>query len=111
VNVTCVYPGYFRTEFLAAGSPTLPATQIPDYEAAHSVVATHVTGSIHGHQPGDPEKLAEVLMAVATNGNPPLHLVLGSDALGLAEKKVATFSEALASNRALSLSTDFGSQA
>lgn len=110
VNVTCVYPGYFRTEFLAAGSPTLPATQIADYETAHSVVATHVTGSIHGNQPGDPNKLAEVLMAVATQDNPPLHLVLGSDALGMAEKKMETFSQALAANRALSMSTDFASR-
>ena len=110
VNVTCVYPGYFRTEFLAAGSPAQPATPIPDYEAAHNLVTTHLTGGIHGNQLGDPEKLAEVLMTVAKQDNPPLHLVLGSDALGLAEKKVETFSQALAANRALSLSTDFASK-
>jgi hypothetical protein len=46
-------------------------------------------------------------MAVATNENPPLHLVLGSDALGLAEKKVETLNQALAARRALSMSTDF----
>lgn len=110
VNVTCVYPGYFRTDFLAAGSPTQPATHIADYESAHNVVAAHVTGNIHGNQPGDPDKLAEVLMAVATKGNPPLHLVLGSDALGLAEKKVETLSQALEANRLLSVSTDFTTQ-
>lgn len=107
INVTCVYPGYFRTDFLATGSPAQPATQIADYQSAHDVVAAHLAGSIHGNQPGDPDQLAEVLMAVATQDTPPLHLVLGSDALGLAEKKVATFSEALDSHRVLSISTDF----
>jgi NAD(P)-dependent dehydrogenase (short-subunit alcohol dehydrogenase family) len=107
INVTCVYPGYFRTDFLAAGSPAVPTTQIADYQSAHGMVATHLTGSIHGNQPGDPGKLADVLMAVATQENPPLHLVLGSDALGLAEKKVATFGDALHSHRTLSMSTDF----
>jgi NAD(P)-dependent dehydrogenase (short-subunit alcohol dehydrogenase family) len=107
VNVTCVYPGYFRTDFLAAGSPAVPVAQIADYQAAHDLVAMHVTGSISGNQPGDPKKLAEVLMTVATQANPPLHLVLGSDALGLAEKKGATLRQALEANRALSVSTDF----
>jgi len=110
VNVTCVYPGYFRTDFLAEGSPAQPARPIADYQAAHDLVAAHVTGNIHGNQPGDPEKLAEVLMSVATKGNPPLHLVLGSDALGLAEKKVETFSQSLASLRPLTMSTDFATK-
>ncbi len=109
VNVTCVYPGYFRTDFLAAGSPALPATQIADYKSAHDLVAMHVTGAIHGNQPGDPEKLAEVLMNVATQANPPLHLVLGSDALGLAEQKTDALRQTLTANRAVSASTDFAS--
>ena len=52
----------------------------------------------------------DALMAVATNENPPLHLVLGSDALGLAEKKVETLNQALAAHRAPSMSTDFTAQ-
>jgi NAD(P)-dependent dehydrogenase (short-subunit alcohol dehydrogenase family) len=107
VKVTCVYPGYFRTDFLAAGSPAQPATQIADYRSAHDLVAMHVTGAIHGNQPGDPDKLAEVLMTVATQANPPLHLVLGSDALGLAEKKAEALRDGLQANRAMSVSTDF----
>lgn len=107
VNVTCVYPGYFRTDFLAAGSPAVPAKQIADYKSAHDLVAMHVTGGINGNQPGDPEKLAEVLMGVATQANPPLHLVLGSDALGLAEKKAESLRQVLEANRAVSVSTDF----
>lgn len=111
VNVTCVYPGYFRTDFLAAGSPSEPAVKIEDYSAAHDLVGQHLSGGIHGNQPGDPEKLARVLMAVATRPNPPLHLVLGTDALGLAEQKVAVLSQALVDNRALSISTDFATRA
>lgn len=111
VQVTCVYPGYFRTDFLAAGSPAVPATEIADYESAHELVAMHVTGAIHGNQPGDPEKLAEVLMCVATEANPPLHLVLGSDALALVEKKAEAIRQLLEANRAISISTDFAAAA
>lgn len=107
VNVTCVYPGYFRTEFLAAGSPAVPQTTIADYKAAHDLVEQHVSSGINGNQPGDPDKLADALMQVATSSNPPLHLVLGSDALGLAEQRVGTLRQALDENRALSVSTDF----
>ena len=109
VNVTCVYPGYFRTEFLAAGSPAVPAAPIADYKAAHELVEKHVSGGISGNQPGDPDKLADVLMKVATMTTPPLHLVLGSDALGLAEQKVAAFRQTLDAHRAMSVSTDFAS--
>jgi NAD(P)-dependent dehydrogenase (short-subunit alcohol dehydrogenase family) len=107
VNVTCVYPGYFRTDFLAAGSPAKPAREIADYQSAHDLVAMHVGDAIHGNQPGDPDKLADVLMRVATQSNPPLHLVLGSDALGLAEKKAESLRQVLDTNRAMSVSTDF----
>lgn len=107
VNVTCVYPGYFRTEFLASDSARRPASLIADYEAAHKLIDQHGAGGIHGNQPGDPDKLADTLMAVATMPMPPLHLVLGSDALGLAEKKAETFRQALDAHRAMSVSTDF----
>ena len=110
VNVTCVYPGYFRTDFLAAGSPAGPAQEIADYQAAHEIVAQHLGGGIHGNQPGDPDRLADVLMATATQSNPPLHLVLGSDALGLAEQKVEQLRQALDENRATTVSTDFAAQ-
>ncbi len=109
VNVTCVYPGYFRTEFLAAGSPAVPAAPIADYKAAHDLVEQHVSGGINGNQPGDPDKLADVLMNVATMPTPPLHLVLGSDALRLAEQKVEAFRQMLEEHRAMAVSTDFAS--
>lgn len=106
VNVTAVYPGYFRTEFLAAGSPAAPSQPIADYQAARDSVQQHLNG-IHGTQLGDPDKLADSLIEVAALEQPPLHLVLGSDALGLAEKKVEEMRETLEANRARSISTDF----
>ena len=33
-----------------------------------------------GQQPGDPDKLAKIIMAVSRSENPPLHLAVGEDA-------------------------------
>jgi NAD(P)-dependent dehydrogenase (short-subunit alcohol dehydrogenase family) len=61
VKVTLVYPGYFRTSFLGKESLVLPARRLPAYEAARASEAQHVE-VIAGQQPGDPEKLADVLI-------------------------------------------------
>jgi NAD(P)-dependent dehydrogenase (short-subunit alcohol dehydrogenase family) len=106
VKVTCVHPGYFRTEFLASGSAALPANQIADYEAAQGVMNAHLT-DINGTQPGDPDKLADALIMVSEMSDPPLHLVLGGDALGLAVSKAEELHAAFEAHRSLSVSTNF----
>jgi len=106
IQATIVYPGYFKTNFLLQGSLRLAENPIEAYKEARELEVVHNTQVI-GNQPGDPEKLAEVLMNVASQANPPLHLVLGSDALGLAEKKADSLRQVLDANRAMSVSTDY----
>lgn len=106
VQVTLVYPGYFRTEFLSADSVGLPGTRIADYVAARSSERTH-RESIAGNQPGDPGKLAEVLIATALQPAAPLHLFLGSDALSMAESKLGAMHDEVERHAATSRSTDF----
>jgi NAD(P)-dependent dehydrogenase (short-subunit alcohol dehydrogenase family) len=106
VGVTLVYPGYFRTAFLTESSMALPKKPIAAYEAARASQAQH-SGAINGNQPGDPQKLAEVLSASYESGNAPLHLFLGSDSVSMAEAKIAQVQSAIAEHRALSVATDF----
>nr|AGU11764.1 short chain dehydrogenase [uncultured organism] len=89
VNATVVYPGYFRTEFLSAGSMGTPQTPLDAYQAVRDSQAQHEE-QINGNQPGDPQKAAELLIQVSESENPPVHLLLGEDAYQMAERKIAT---------------------
>jgi NAD(P)-dependent dehydrogenase (short-subunit alcohol dehydrogenase family) len=106
VKVTLVYPGYFRTNFLGKDSVARPARPIAAYEAARASETQHLD-SIHGNQPGDPQKLAAALIAAYELTSPPLHLFLGTDAVSMAEAKLAEVKKAIAEHRALSESTDY----
>lgn len=108
VHVTLVYPGYFRTEFLAAGSRGLPANRIADYAGARASESAH-TESIAGNQPGDPRKLAAALVETASSSNPPLHLFLGPDSFDMAKKKLTNVGEELDRWASVSRSTNFDS--
>jgi hypothetical protein len=101
-----VYPGYFRTEFLAAGSLVLPARRIGSYAAARQSEVQHVE-QIHGNQPGDPVKAARAMIDVYERPAAPLHLFLGSDAVAMAEGKLAQVHADIRELRAVSVSTDF----
>ncbi len=106
VKVTLVYPGYFRTEFLTSGSLSRPARRIAAYAGARESEAAH-TAQINGAQPGDPVKAANALIDVSERPDAPLHLLLGSDAVSMAEKKVAQVQQELGALRAISVATDF----
>lgn len=87
VNVTVVYPGYFRTDFLAKGSVRTPKKVIQDYEAARQSEQAHLN-DINGNQPNDPEKAADVLIAINQEENLPVHLLLGNDAYDMLKNKI-----------------------
>nr|WP_090277000.1 oxidoreductase [Mycolicibacterium komanii]CRL70821.1 short chain dehydrogenase [Mycolicibacterium komanii] len=81
VRVTAIEPGSFRTQW-AGRSMTRAERTIDDYDALFEPIrAARVAAS--GNQLGDPDKAAEVVLAVLDMSDPPAHLVLGSDALRL----------------------------
>lgn len=106
VKVTIVEPGYFRTDFLTAGSFVTPKNGIADYQKVRETEALHQQ-QINGQQPGDPVKAADAMIQIASEQNPPLHLVLGEDAFGMAQSKIAAFTEELENWKSVSLSTNF----
>jgi hypothetical protein len=78
--VTLAEPGGMRTDW-AGSSMDIPAFG-PDYEATVGAMAKRLREA-SGTEPIDPAKVARVFLDLAGNPQPPLHLVLGSDAAGL----------------------------
>lgn len=106
VHVTVVEPGYFRTDFLDARSLSISPNRIADYDGTSGATRSRAAELNH-EQPGDPDKLASVLVAFATIANPPVRLPLGSDTIAAIEQKHASDAQILAQWRAISVSTDF----
>ena len=86
IKATVVYPGYFKTDFLNKNSIKTPNLPIADYEAARQSEQTHLE-NINGNQTNDPEKAADVLIAISKEENPPVHLLLGNDAYEIVKIK------------------------
>ncbi|NGO54293.1 oxidoreductase [Allomesorhizobium camelthorni] len=106
IHVTVVEPGYFRTDFLDASSLSVSANGIADYNGTAGAVRTRAVDLNHG-QPGDPDRLARVLVDFAEASDPPVRLPLGSDTVAVIEAKHASDAAILREWRAVSISTDF----
>jgi NAD(P)-dependent dehydrogenase (short-subunit alcohol dehydrogenase family) len=104
IKVTIVEPGGFRTDF--AGSSTTIREGRPEYDSTVGRVARYQR-DYNGVQPGDPAKAAAVIMHIASLDEPPLRLLLGSDAFRAAEQSDVERIEADRKWRDLSVSTDF----
>lgn len=80
IRVTNVAPGLFRTGFYDKGTwGTKPDVHLADYDAYRWQTAFIEAAGKH-EQPGDPDKLAALLLEVVYSDNPPLHLPAGEDA-------------------------------
>ena len=104
VKVTIIEPGGFRTDF--AGSSTAIREGRPEYDATVGKTA-RFQRDFNGKQPGDPAKAAPAVLHITSIDDPPLRLILGSDAFQAIEQNDLA---KLASDRQwkeLSISTDF----
>ncbi|QKJ94371.1 SDR family NAD(P)-dependent oxidoreductase (plasmid) [Agrobacterium pusense] len=106
IKVTAVAPGAFRTDFLSAHSIQRSGTAHEAYagtigksDAAFNAAA--------GHQLGDPQRAANAIMALVKSENPPLHLLLGSDALRRMRTKLDQTVDEIDAWETTTLSTDY----
>jgi NAD(P)-dependent dehydrogenase (short-subunit alcohol dehydrogenase family) len=106
VKVTIVEPGGFRTDF--AGVSTSLREGRPEYDATVGATA-RFQREYNGKQPGDPAKAALAVLRLASDENPPLRIVLGSDAYDAAEKNDLAKIEMSKEWKDLSISTDYPS--
>jgi NAD(P)-dependent dehydrogenase (short-subunit alcohol dehydrogenase family) len=105
IHVTLIEPGGFRTDF-AGRSRAESARQIADYEPSVGTNRRILTQHA-GHEPGDPAKAALAILKVADAERPPLRLMLGTDALGYAQRKFEQHASEMKTWDAVSRSTDF----
>jgi NAD(P)-dependent dehydrogenase (short-subunit alcohol dehydrogenase family) len=106
IHVTIIEPGYVRTNFLSSGSIATPENSIPEYVAIAEEKRKHKE-DVPGNQIGDPQKIAEVIINMSQVSEPPLRLLLGSDALQFANYKIQMLREGIEANKEITLSTDF----
>lgn len=87
IKVTAVAPGQFRTDFL--NTMSIKKSRIADAAYSDTVGRTMVTlDTVNRNQLGDPDKAAKVIVEMVADSNPPVHLLLGSDALMRARQKL-----------------------
>jgi NAD(P)-dependent dehydrogenase (short-subunit alcohol dehydrogenase family) len=104
VKVTIFEPGGFRTDF-AGSSQTIHKIR-PEYDATVGQAA-RFQRDYNGKQPGDPARAAQVILKVVRMDDPPIRLLLGSDALKIVQTADARRAAADRKWSALSASTDF----
>ncbi|EWY36181.1 dehydrogenase [Skermanella stibiiresistens SB22] len=105
IRVIIVEPGRLRTDFLGR-SLTMAAKQMPEYEASSGRRRRYREPN-DGVQAGDPVKAVEVILRPYDDGDPPLHLPLGSVAYETAERKFAAFRNDMDAWRDVAIRTDF----
>jgi NAD(P)-dependent dehydrogenase (short-subunit alcohol dehydrogenase family) len=103
IYVTCVEPGGFRTDW--AGASMSYAPQVEGYES--TVYAREEFFKSGKFVPmGDPDKAASVMVELAENPAPPVHLVLGSEAIGILKAADKARTEEMEKWLPVSISTD-----
>lgn len=105
IKVTLIAPGAFRTNFNNPDSLVLSQQKIDAYAGIRSSQERFTTMS--GTQVGDPSKAAKVMMEVTEMTEPPLYLLLGSDAYARAFSKLDLLASSYQQWGALTKSTDF----
>jgi NAD(P)-dependent dehydrogenase (short-subunit alcohol dehydrogenase family) len=86
IHATAVEPGYFHTEFLSAQSLSGTAVRVDDYADTVGKMRAFAAAANH-QQPGDPQRLAQVIVQLAAARKPPTRLALGSDTVARIEEK------------------------
>ena len=104
IAVTAVAPGSFRTDW-AGRSMTRTPRSIADYDDVFDPVRkSREEKSVR--QLGDPRKAARAMLSSMAAERPPVHLLLGSDALGLVRAKLGALDAEIGAWETITVSTD-----
>ena len=103
IRVTCVEPGGMHTDMFSVSM--LDATIATHYEATVATVIRSTFGRPEGGR-SDPAKVAQAILRIADEKQPPVRLLLGSDAVSAAAAAAAERAQSDERWQALSRSTD-----
>jgi NAD(P)-dependent dehydrogenase (short-subunit alcohol dehydrogenase family) len=103
IKVTCVEPGGFRTDW--AGDSMTFARKIEGYESSVDW-RIELFSSGKFVPVGDPDKAAKAMIDLAESPEPPVHLVLGSEAIGMLKNANEVRAAEMEKWMPVSLSTD-----
>jgi NAD(P)-dependent dehydrogenase (short-subunit alcohol dehydrogenase family) len=104
IKVTVIEPGALRTNWAGSSMSTPPVSE-PYKSVIEPVVAYQRQAD--GNQPGDPARAAQVVIDIAEVDDPPLHLLLGSDAVDVATATAEKLAASDAKWRKVSESINF----
>ena len=105
IGVTVVEPGAFRTDFRGR-SMRQSSIRLPEFAETLGKQRDALLDS-HGKQQNDPAKGALAIIEALRAKQPPLHLLLGADALDLARKQLAAMAKDFDAWETLTRSTVF----
>lgn len=107
IKVTAIAPGSFRTDW-AGRSMIRSERSVADYDALFDPIRT-AREEKNGQQSGDPARAAQALLQLINAERPPVHLLLGNDALGIVRRYMAELDAQITAWEPLSRSTGFTS--
>jgi len=105
IRVTLVEPSGFRTDW-AGRSANETRAEIADYAATAGATRRELR-ELSGRQPGDPVRAADAILRAAESPTPPLHLLLGKDALRLGREKLEALRKDFTAWEAVTIGADF----
>lgn len=105
IRVAIVQPGGFRTDF--AGRSLRQSAEAMDVYAETAGKVRKENSNVDGNQAGDPARAAQAIITLAETPQPPMRLVLGSEAMKFAEVDLNQQLDDIMDWETVSLSTDF----
>jgi NAD(P)-dependent dehydrogenase (short-subunit alcohol dehydrogenase family) len=109
IKVTVLEPGGMKTDWGTIATANVPAI-LPEYKPAFDTMFALMDQHV-GHETSDPVRVADLIVRLANHDHPPLHLLLGSDAVHFAGMFDAARDAAGKTWREVSVSTDFAAPA
>jgi NAD(P)-dependent dehydrogenase (short-subunit alcohol dehydrogenase family) len=105
IQVLCVEPGPFRTDFAGRSLHQTPS-QFGDYEETVNARLRALVGR-SGAQPGDPVRAGRAIIAAVEAARPPRHLVLGAMGFETVRKSLTEEIEEIDAWKETSLAADY----
>lgn len=106
IKVTVVEPGAFRTDFLNENSIKHTAQNMEEYDSTSGAMLK-LFADHKGKQIGDPARGAKAMVDMVYSDEPPLHFLLGSDAVARTQAMLGEMTAELAKWESVAVSTDY----